>query len=240
MIECSRRIFVSYLESYYSFGCIQFKEFAAMKFHCTLAVFWFVLFLTKVMSEETSINNTSVDVKPNRMPRQMEYLSLISTLLQQTSLLTSVDGVFLAASTIAAAALSRARPLLVAGFLSYLLYAGTALLAPGTAARIGIFPQRGARSVAGGVVAETLLRTIQFTPVMTVVTNVTVSVVTEAASRVRMLARSLSHQLRWVQGRVSTWSVALQTTCMERFLCRVGRFTQDTFPIAAVALRSIG
>lgn len=146
----------------------------------------------------------------------------------------------MAVSAIAATSLSRARPFLVASFLSYLLYAGTALLAPGTAARMGILPQRGARASTGGIVAEAVMRSIQFSPVMSVITNVTVTVVSDAAARVRLLARSLGHQLRWVQSRVATWSTALQSTCVERFLCRVGRFTQDAFPTAAAALRSIG
>lgn len=204
-------------------------------------MFWWCLLISGAKSEGNTTETENLpELKPTRSPRQMEYISLISTLLQQTSVLSSVDGLLMATSAVATAALARARPVLVAGFLSYLIYAGTALLAPGTAARMGIMPVRGMRASTGGIVAEAVMRSIQFSPVMSVVTNVTVSVVSDAASRLRLLSRSFSQQLRWVQGRVSTLSTALQSTCVERFLCRVGRFTQDSFPTAAAALRAIG
>lgn len=212
-----------------------------MKF-CSEAIVLFLL-LQGVLSEELKSNRENeLTAKTTRTPRQMEYISLIGTLLQQTSVLSSVDGVLLAATTVVAAALARARPLLVAGFLSYLLYAGTALLVPGAAARMGIVPHRDARSATstGGVVAEALMRSFQMNPIMSIITNVTVTVVTDAAARIRMFSRALGNQLRWVQSRMSVWSNALQNTCVERFLCQVGRFTQETFPAVAIALRTIG
>lgn len=212
-----------------------------MKLCLIVSCICFLLTVYAVKSEEVPfVKGNTTEITQTRVPRQTEYLSLISTLLQQTSVLSSVDGVLLAFSTIAASALSRSKPLLVAGFMSYLIYAGTALLAPETVARMGIVPHRGARSVTGGLVAEALMRSIQFSPVMSVITNVTVNVVTDTASRIRRFAGRLANELRFVQGRVATWSLALQSTCMERFLCRVGRFTQDTFPTVASALRTIG
>lgn len=205
-----------------------------------IMVIWCMPLFFGVMAEEVfNITENLPEVKPTRAPRQLDYISLISTLLQQSNVLSSVDGLLLAATTIMSTALSRARPVLVAGFMSYLLFAGTALLAPGAVARMGMMPHRGARA-AGGMVAEAVMRSIQFSPVMNVITNVTVNVVGDAAARMRIFARSITHQLRWIQSRVSVFSSALQSTCVERFLCRVGRFTQDTFPTVAAALRSIG
>ncbi|XP_054714681.1 uncharacterized protein LOC129224278 [Uloborus diversus] len=187
--------------------------------------------------------------------RQLEYISLIKTLLKQTNLLSSFDGFLLATSTILASMVVRFKPLLIASAMSYLLYAGTALLLPGPMARYGLptmsetaEPKLAARSDEAGsssnkifdnVMAETLMRSIQFSPVMTVLTNVSVNVIADTMSRLRFMSRMLVTQIGILQGNMSLLSRMLSNECMSRFLCRVGQFTDVNFPMVSSSLRSL-
>ncbi|GFY16395.1 uncharacterized protein TNCV_2350381 [Trichonephila clavipes] len=160
--------------------------------------------------------------------RQMEYISLINTLLQQTNVLSSVDGAMLAATTLLASLVTKMKPLLIASALSYILFVATAILLPGPLNRLGLptmtLPEaetRG-RSVDGGssssklfdsVMADTLVRSIQITPVKNIMTNVSVNVITDAMARVRILSRMLVQQLSLVQRNMVWFSRSLSNEC---------------------------
>ncbi|GBN03376.1 hypothetical protein AVEN_237238-1 [Araneus ventricosus] len=186
--------------------------------------------------------------------RQMEYISLINTLLQQTNVLSSVDGALLAVTTVLASVVTRMKPLLIASALSYLLYVATAIVLPGPLKQMGLptmqVPDSNmrARSVDGdsshgrvfdSVMADTLVRSIQITPVKTIMTNVSVNVITDAMARVRILSRMMVQQLSLLQRNMSWFARSLSNECVGRFLCRVGQFTETNFPMASSLLRSL-
>ncbi|GIY76505.1 uncharacterized protein CDAR_48071 [Caerostris darwini] len=185
--------------------------------------------------------------------RQMEYISLINNLLQQTNVLSSVDGAMLAVTTVLATLVTKMKPLLIASALSYLIYVATAILLPGPLKQMGLptmaMPEAGmrARSLDGessgkifdSLMADTLVRSIQITPVKTIVTNVSVNVITDAMARVRILSRMMVQQLSLLQRNMVWFSRSLSNECVTRFLCRVGQFTETNFPMASSLLRNL-
>ncbi|XP_015915242.1 uncharacterized protein [Parasteatoda tepidariorum] len=205
------------------------------------------LFLTFIHAEEPKKEKTA-------QARQMEYISLINTLLQQTNVLTTVDGALLAITTMLASLVTRFKPFLIATALSYLIYVATAILIPAPLAKMGLptmdvqNKKMMGRSVDGGesssklfdgLMAETLLRSIKISPVKTIVTNVSVNVITDTMGRIRMFSRMLVQQLSLFQRNMVWFSRSLSNECVSRFLCRVGQFTETNFPTASSLLRTL-
>ncbi|GFS99709.1 uncharacterized protein NPIL_672761 [Nephila pilipes] len=217
-----------------------------MKCHSYCVLLLFVLSVKAATNDNKKRDKTEA--------RQMEYISLINTLLQQTNVLSSVDGAMLALTTVLASLVTKMKPLLIASALSYLLYVATAIMLPGPLNRIGLptltLPETNmrARSVDGGsssnkifdsVMADTLVRSIQITPVKTIMTNVSVNVIGDAMARVRILSRMLVQQMSLLQRNMVWFSRSLSNECVSRFLCRVGQFTETNFPMASSMLRSL-
>ncbi|GFQ93175.1 uncharacterized protein TNCT_681321 [Trichonephila clavata] len=218
-----------------------------MKCHICCILFLFVLSVKAAAEKD-------VKKREKTEARQMEYISLINTLLQQTNVLSSVDGAMLAATTLLSSLVTKTKPLLIASALSYILYVATAILLPGPLNRLGLptltLPEaemRG-RSVDGGsssskifdsVMADTLVRSIQISPVKNIMTNVSVNVITDTMARVRILSRMLVQQLSLVQRNMVWFSRSLSNECVSKFLCRVGQFTETNFPMASSMLRSL-
>lgn len=186
----------------------------------------------------------------------MEYISLINTLLQQTNVLSSVDGALIGLTTVLASLVTRTKPFMIASALSYLIYVATAILLPGPLSQMGLptleVPDEASlrgRSLGSepstsskifeNAMAETLIRSIQISPVKSIMTNVSVNVITDAMARVRVLSRTMVQQLSLLQGNMVWFARSLSNECVSKFLCRVGQFTEVNFPMASGLLRSL-
>ncbi|XP_035212738.1 uncharacterized protein LOC118186716 [Stegodyphus dumicola] len=212
--------------------------------------FYYFLVLILILKATTALNE--LEKRDKADARQMEYISLINSLLQQTNLLSSFDGVLLALTTILASSITKIKPLLIATALSYIIYVATAILIPGPLSQLGLptmenaDPKLMARSadssetkVFDNIMAETLMRSIQISPVMSIMTNVSVNVITETMARVRIMSRMFVQQMSVLQRSMLRVSRMLSNECVARFLCRVGQFTEVNFPIASTMLRSL-
>ncbi|KAG8190876.1 hypothetical protein JTE90_010301 [Oedothorax gibbosus] len=189
--------------------------------------------------------------------RQMEYISLINALLQQTNVLSSVDGALIGLTTILASMATKMKPFMIASALSYIIYVATAILIPGPLSQMGLptleVPDEASlrgrslnsesssfsSKIFENAMAETLMKSIQISPVKSIMTNVSVNVITDSMARVRVLSRTMVQQLSLLQGNMVWFARSLSNECVSKFLCRVGQFTEVNFPMASSVLRSL-